>query len=370
MHTTVVSYRALDHHPGRCYDYEFEDCLIDLLGAELIAPHRPEPGTFLRRRREDTLASVPLSGQQDLLFVNVMAIWDLHALSAIPAWRSSSRLTVCWIKEFFACTEIPRSELQVLQQFDLVILNFGGSVDVLRQQLPGTEVVHLPLGIDTRRFDPYPAMPARGIDVHSVGRHDPELHDTLFTIAEREGLHYQFNSAYPESVSSHSQHRALFGSRMKRTALFVVQPAKFNDPKTTGGQEEIGYRYFEGASSGAVMIGRSPRTGSVQELFPWPDAVIELPKRTADVADLVLELLGRDHESRRRASVVHCLRRHDWVYRIEALLAKMGVQEAASKNSIQERCDALQEQAERIEALPDHDVPDRDVLDANSKRPS
>jgi Glycosyl transferases group 1 len=370
MRTTLVSYRALDHHPGRCYDYEFEDGLIDLLGAELIAPHRPEPGTFLRRRREDTLASVPLSGPQDLLFVNVMAIWDLHALSAIPAWRSSSRLTVCWIKEFFACTEIPRSVLQVLQQFDLVILNFGGSVDVLRQQLPGTEVMHLPLGIHTRRFDPYPSMPDRGIDVHSVGRHDPELHETLFALAEREGLYYQFNSANPEAVTSHSQHRVLFGSRMKRTALFVVQPAKFNDPKTTGGQEEIGYRYFEGAASGAVMIGRSPRTGLIQDLFPWSDAVIELPKRAADVADLVLELLDRDHESRRRASVVHCLRRHDWVYRIEALLAKIGAHDEASKNSIQARCDALQAQAVKIEALPDRDIPDRDPLDAKTKRPS
>jgi hypothetical protein len=348
MRTTLVSYRALDCHPGRCYDYEFEDLFIDLVGAELIAPLRPEPGTFLRRRHEDTLASVPLSGTQDLLFVNVMSVWDLHALLAIPEWRTGSKLALCWIKEFFACTDIPRPLLQVLQQFDLVILNFGGSVESLQQRLPGTEVMHMPLGIDTLRFNPYPASPPRSIDMHWVGRHSIELNEQLFELAKREGLYYQFNSAYADHVTSHRHHRVLFSSMMKRTNLFIVQPAKFNDPKTTGGQEELGYRYFEGASSGAQMAGHAPHGASPRKLFPWQDALIELPRSVAEVPEVISELLGRDWEEARRTSVVHCLRHHDWVYRIEAILSKIGISDAAAVVAIKTRCDELQKAVEVV----------------------
>ncbi len=86
MRTTLVSYRALDCHPGRCYDYEFEDLFIDLVGAELIAPLRPEPGTFLRRRREDAEAVAVVADRLDQAAAATQA---RGAQNDIVAWRRS-----------------------------------------------------------------------------------------------------------------------------------------------------------------------------------------------------------------------------------------------------------------------------------------
>ena len=138
--------------------------------------------------------------------------------------------------------------------------------------------------------------------------------------------------AFADAVDNHAEHRSLLSSMLKRTRLFVVQPAKFNDPATTGGQEEVGYRYLEGASAGAILVGHAPSGGDFAAAFPWPDAVVELPLRGA--ADVVLDLLrGPDDEARRRRSVAHCLRHHDWVYRVEVLLKHVGQNALAAASS-------------------------------------
>jgi hypothetical protein len=57
----------------------------------------------------------------------------------------------------------------------------------------------------------------------------------------------------------------------------------------TQGQAEIGYRYYEGAAAGAVMIGDGSDFDAYAELFGWPEAVIEIQP---DETNVMSEVAG------------------------------------------------------------------------------
>ena len=39
----------------------------------------------------------------------------------------------------------------------------------------------------------------------------------------------------------------------------------------------MGNRFFEGAASGAIMVGERPNNEEFERLFNWPEAVTQLP---------------------------------------------------------------------------------------------
>jgi len=99
-------------------------------------------------------------------------------------------------------------------------------------------------------------------------------------------------------------------------------------PEETGGQVEVGARYYEGASAGAVMIGHAPECEAFQELFPWQDAVIPLQADGSDVAEVLSSFEvepGRISAISRR-NAAESLLRHDWVYRWKEILRVAGIE--------------------------------------------
>ena len=93
----------------------------------------------------------------------------------------------------------------------------------------------------------------------------------------------------------------------------MVAAAKMDQSDYTQGQVEIGYRYYEGAAAGTVMIGDAPNCDAYSELFGWPEAVIQIQPDGSD-AMAVLGELGSNPEqiaaiSRRNAK--EALLRHD-----------------------------------------------------------
>jgi len=129
-------------------------------------------------------------------------------------------------------------------------------------------------------------------------------------------------------VFDHQQHREHFANVAKRSQYFVVAPGKIDVADETQGQVEVGYRYFEGAAAGAVMIGQSPDCRAFGEMFPWPDAVIQVRPDGSDV----MEVLGRLTSQPERVSVIglrntaEALLRHDWVYRWREIFRIAGVE--------------------------------------------
>jgi hypothetical protein len=96
------------------------------------------------------------------------------------------------------------------------------------------------------------------------------------------------------------------------------------------GQVEVGYRYYEGAAAGTVMIGDAPDCEAYRELFGWPEAVVEVQPDGSDVM-AVLKDLGADKERTAAISVRNAreaLLRHDWVYRWKEVFRLVGVEPA------------------------------------------
>jgi hypothetical protein len=124
----------------------------------------------------------------------------------------------------------------------------------------------------------------------------------------------------------HRRHRELLGNVAKRSRFFIVAPAKVDVRSERADQIEIGYRYYEGAAAGAVLIGQAPQCRSFGERFPWPDAVIEVRPDGGDIADVLAALRVQPERlteiSRRNAA--ESLLRHDWVYRWKQVLDVSG----------------------------------------------
>ncbi len=57
-----------------------------------------------------------------------------------------------------------------------------------------------------------------------------------------------------------------------------------------GNEDLIGARYFEGAASGSMMIGGSPKNEEFEKLFYWSNAVIQSPS-ASDNIDKVMKYM-------------------------------------------------------------------------------
>ena len=81
-------------------------------------------------------------------------------------------------------------------------------------------------------------------------------------------------------------------------------------------------RQFGLAAAGAVLLGSAPPVPEYDELFDWPDALIEVPADPNDLGAFIADL-ERQTERLRIAGLtnaVESLRRHDWVYRWEEMM--------------------------------------------------
>jgi hypothetical protein len=328
-----------------CAQYEAQDVLSDVADVDLI---HLEPGrgykfkeAWLRRLvfRDVTrklifanpgLHKVRLTQEYDLFLVMCQMDHDFLDISAIEGWQDHCRTSVCWISEMWAA-RIPLCKYWIhsLRRFDHIFVSAQGSVAALSDAI-GRPCRWLPDAVDTLRFTPYPNPPARVIDVYSIGRRREEIHRALRKAAGRTDIFYVYDTfgGSMSEVLNYREHRDFLSNMAKRSRFFVVAPAKVGVLEETGGQVEIGARYYEGASAGTVTIGQAPECEAFQELFPWQDAVISLQ---ADGSDVIKVLSSLEAEPERisaisRRNAAESLLRHDWVYRWKEILRVAGIE--------------------------------------------
>ena len=232
---------------------------------------------------------------------------------------------MCVIEEVWA-REIPRWKAlrRLVRGFDHVFLECSGSVEAF-QEATGIPCSFLAPGVDALRFCPYPGLAPRVVDVCHIGRREAATHVPLLEACRRGELFYEFDSIAPEHVWDTAEHRDHLAAVLKRSRYVLVNPGKYNRNVETRGQQELGFRFFEGAAAGAVMLGHAPRIRAFDEQFNWPDAVIEVDP---DSLFGIMEKLDGDPdrtERIRRANVTNSLLRHDWAYRWEQVLASVGL---------------------------------------------
>jgi hypothetical protein len=236
--------------------------------------------------------------------------------------------------------------LRILAKFDVVMLYYSQTVKPLSEIIE-RRCVYLPPGVDSISFCPDPVPPRRVIDVYSIGRRSEITHQKLLNIVRESGIFYLHDSIGGSQAISPKEHRALFANVAKRSRYFIVNPGKIDEPSQRGCQMEVGNRYFEGAASGAIMVGERPNNEVFEKLFDWPDAVMRLPYDSTDIDVVIKDLDGdpKRQERIRRTGVVQALMRHDWVYRWEAILKTVGL---APLQGALERKDRLRKLAELV----------------------
>jgi hypothetical protein len=341
----MPTFRNFARTPFRCSLYEAQDILADVDDVDMICL---EAGERLQSNEQwlrkisyhdvtkrlmflnPGLQKVRLSRDHDLFVAVCQNYFDILYFNAIEGWRDHCKTSVCWIEEMWA-SSVPDYKywLHALSRFDHVFVGCLGSAEPLSREL-GRTCKWLPSAVDAIRFSPYPNPPARVIDVYGIGRRWEGTHRALLEAAGRKEIFYVHDTFAAADVETYSpqQHRSLFANMAKRSQFFMVAPAKMNNPEHTHNQVEIGSRYYEGAASGAVMIGQAPDSEVFSDMFPWPDVVIHIRPDGSDVMD-VLRTLSADATqlsaiSRRNAA--EALVRHDWVYRWEELLRTAGVE--------------------------------------------
>ena len=304
---------------------------------DVIAPHPRswyQTGKRIALRAGNHIATplnpgireVPLDREYDLFFTVCEKPSELLNVNAVNGWKTRCRTSVCWLTEFYV-QDMPlfKSCLEVLAQFDHVLFMFS-AIEPFNRWIGG-KGSYLAAGIDTLVAQ-YPSAPPRAIDVLSVGRRSSATHEALLALVRDDGLFYLYDSLTNLRTASLDDHRSLMANLTRRSRYFLVNPSKVDEPGATGVQSEFGYRYFEGAAPGTIMLGSRPRNRHFEEMFDWEDAVIDLPYGSAQIGAIIKELDAQPErqERIRRRNVSECLRRHDWAYRWEAILALAGLE--------------------------------------------
>lgn len=339
----VFSLRTLLPSPSRCCNYEFEDLLPELDRVDVIAPPRPcGPPKGLQRaifgrlgrslpllRTLQSFVSAPLDRDYDLFFIHCQNPGDLLHLGPLAPWRARCRRTAVYVDELWAHTVAVRpGEMAMLAQFDHIFVGQEHSVGAIAAAT-GQPVTFLPIGVDMDRFCPFPDPPARTIDVFNMGRRSPATHVALKRLAAERGLFYMFDTTNGKAtVYDPADHRTQLANLIKRARYFITNVAKITSPEETAGQQEVGFRFYEGAAAGAVMIGEPPRCPSFDANFGWEDAVVYMPFGTATPSSVidVLDAAPERVDAIRRRNVANSLRLHDWVYRWAPILDVAGLQ--------------------------------------------
>jgi len=274
------------------------------------------------------LPKTAIKADYDLFFAICGAPGDLLMLNALSNWRDVCKTSICLFDELWVRDMAEyKYFLPILKKFDIVMLYYSQSVKTLSDRID-RPCVFLPPGVDTILFCPYPELPKRVVDVYSIGRRSESTHRALIRMASEKGMFYLYDTIAGGQAINSREHRALLAHVAKRSRYFIVNPGLFDRPDKRGNQMEIGNRYFEGAASGATMLGERPDNEEFERLFDWPGAVSHLSYHANDVGTVIDELdLQADRlEEMRRTNVVQALMRHDWVYRWEAVLKTAGLE--------------------------------------------
>jgi Glycosyl transferases group 1 len=360
----IVSSRGLNSAAASCGCYEFEDLICAVDDADLFSPVNTH--NLMRKMyrlakyigRSDSLAAkvtpypkeFTIEHEYDLLLVIVHNIWDLQLINLVQDWQSKCRHKACLITEIHG-TELNNWRIlqEPFQNFDLVFACTYLCNDRLSKAID-RPVIYLPGGTDALKFCPYPNPPERSIDVIALGRRSPAVHRSLLEQAQTTNFFYYFDTVKKQAleIDISSEHRTKLISLMQRSRFSINYFARFNEPELTRNFQEIGFRFFEGAAAGTIMLGMPPANEMFSQYFDWEDVVIEVDPESQDIITMIAQLDAQpDKLARiRRDNVVNSLLKHDWVYRWQQILAAFNLTPSLA---MLDRAQRLEQLAQSIE---------------------
>lgn len=336
----IFSQRGTRSNVARCFMYEFEDVISSIDNATTVTASYKRAGLGrawrlarqIGRRyfgaeitpKKHLHATPPDGGKYDLFFAYLASPQDVTSLNALPSWRSLCHQAVCWIDEAWL-TKLDSYQpfFAKLSAFDHVFVSFDSTVEAFNKAL-GNKCHYLPCGVDAELFAPLSGDTQRSIDFFWPGRRTPAAHQSLVTFADHTNRLYLFDTLDNLHTLNHREHRKMHARILKQTKYFFVNKAKFDEPHLSANQEIFGSRFFEGIAAGAILVGMPPQSDEFKSHFDWADAVIEVPLSNGDDVIASLGRLDQEHSrilATRESNIRNALRRHDWLYRWENILA-------------------------------------------------
>lgn len=338
----LLSQRGLRDQVANACLYDFENTICEIDDVDLVAPatshdlsnkiYRLAKYVSTSNRVADLITpyrnQFSLDREYDLLFAVLDNAWQMILVNSIKNWRKKCKIAVCFIAEIWEKNlQNWRLLQEPFQNFDHIFLSVSHCTKELAD-ISERPCSYLPTAVNTVTFCPQPFAPRRAIDVCYIGRRSATTHQALLDTAAKRNLFYYYDTGKDLRIDNAKEHRSLLANIVKRSRYFIVNYAKANTPQDTWGHQEIGYRFFEGAAAGTVMIGAPPANSAFSTYFDWPDAVIRAPFDAPHIGEMIVDLdaqperLGRI----RRDNVVNSLLRHDWLHRWYTILTTVGLE--------------------------------------------
>lgn len=340
--------------------YEFEDIIGEVDATQIIAPPQYDlMGRGVKKlvkthtQQVKSLAnlnpyrqSINLEQEYDVFFTILDFSWNVSSINCLKNRQKKCKYSVCYIIELWR-KDLSKLKnfIEYFQNFDLICLGHSEIVEDV-QKITNRPCIYLAPGVDTVKF--YPNLERdRTIDLCTLGRRSPVTHQSLLQLAEQKNFfyHYSYISGAGFRSNKHQEHRTFTANLLKNSRYFITNYAKVNQPEQTQGQIEIGYRFFEGAAAGNILIGCPPKNKAFEQYFSWKNAVIPLDFNEPNIANIIADLDAQPEYLReiQTANVVNSLRQHDWVYRWEQVLKELGL---STTEAMEERKIYLQQLAQ------------------------
>lgn len=339
----ILSQRLNFKNVGRACSYEFEDAVQSLSEGQILTPRLKLVDStqeenwekkskfrkffghnlFYLSKNFGWYHRIPLENTYDLLFVLCGALPDIQVIKSILDWRKKCGFAVCWIEDIWDSSLDQYKKLfPLLRKFDRIYIGTSTTLPKAKKVL-STKCRYLPPAVDALNFCPTSIDDPRPIDVMFFGRRSVNMHRSLYQWAQAKKKFYQFDTFAPQrNVTDAKEHRQFTADMIQRTKYFIANKAQISNSAMTGNQEDLSFRFFEGAAAGAVMLGHRPDIPAFHENFDWPDATIHVPADSLGLPQHIEELEADPVRVRkiRQNNVLQSLLRHDWVYRWEAIL--------------------------------------------------
>jgi hypothetical protein len=279
-----------------------------------------------------TIEPAHITGTYDIFVYVAWSPQALVELSRIRNWRGRCKIAVLYLFELWASTvEADSRYLKLLDQFDYVFMAHRAAIPLL-SRFTHTPCSFLPTAVDCLAASPYPSPPGRVIDVYSIGSRSHTVHQQLLAMARSQRIFYVYDtlSSSDSLVKDWFEHRQFLANMIKRSRYFIAfSPAALETKATkAAGEQVLPARLFEGAAGGAVILGAAPNCPEFTTYFDWPDAVVDVPVDSGNMADLIDELDAQPRriEQVRQTNAIQSLLRHDWAHRWEKILSTIGVE--------------------------------------------
>jgi hypothetical protein len=354
----ILSNRNIQNFVFNSCLYEFEDTISRLDTVDLIAPNEYDLYGKIIKKLVKTSSncfqsavnlnpyrkSIDLQQEYDIFLVILDFPWSISSLNLLKKWRNKCKFAVCYLIELWE-TDLKRYRncLQFLNEFDALFLGHAHIVEKV-SQIVNRPCQYLPPGINTLKFVPKTLTNQRSIDLCSLGRRSLITHQALLSLAETQNFFYYFDLAGDAGLTNnlHQQHRTLTANLLKNSRYFITNHAKANLPDRINGQMEIGYRFFEGAAAGTVMLGCPPQNKIFDHYFDWQDATIPIAFDEPNIGEIITKLERQPSRIAkiRQQNIYNSLLRHDWSYRWQEILAvaglKLSIQHLKHQDYLQE----------------------------------